>query len=77
VPGSYRPFANDNGVIMARHGLLRAAKALVEKGTVPPGVDPEDQKVRSAAIVLPRDRPYQDAAKEHLRVRVGAVHASV
>jgi phthalate 4,5-dioxygenase len=49
----------------------------VEKGTVPPGVDPEHQKVRSAAVVLPRDKPYKEAAKEHLRVRTGAVHASV
>ena len=36
--------STDNGIIMARHRLLRAAKALIEKGTVPPGVDPEHQK---------------------------------
>src|SRR5262249_36320427 len=66
-----------NGIIMARHRLLRAAQALVEKGTSPPGVDPEHQKVRSAAVVLRRDQPYKDAAKEHLRVRAGKAHASV
>jgi phthalate 4,5-dioxygenase oxygenase subunit len=69
--------STDNGIIMARHRLLRAAKALVEKGTIPPGVDPEHQKVRSAAVVLPRDQPYKDAAKQHLRVRAGTAHASV
>jgi hypothetical protein len=69
--------STDNGIIMARHRLLRAAKALVEKGTVPPGVDPEHQNVRSAAILLPRDQPYKDAAKQHLRVRAGMAHASV
>ena len=28
----------DNGIIMARHHGMRAAKALVEKGETPPGV---------------------------------------
>jgi phthalate 4,5-dioxygenase len=48
----------------------------VEKGAVPPGIDPEHHK-RSAAIVLPRDQPYKDAAAEHLRVRAGSAHVSV
>jgi hypothetical protein len=69
--------STDNGIIMARHRLIRAAKALAQKGTVPPGVDPEHQKVRSAAVLLPRDKPYRDAAKEDLRVRAGVAHASV
>ena len=49
--------STDNGIIMARHRLMRAAKALSEKGNVPPGVDPAHQRVRSAAVVLPPDRP--------------------
>src|SRR6476661_8115117 len=59
VPGSYRPLANkenlvstDNGIIMARHRMLRAAKAHADKGTIPPGVDPAHQRVRSVSIVL-------------------------
>ena len=36
--------STDNGIIMARHRLMRAAKALVEKGVTPPGVDPEHQQ---------------------------------
>ena len=49
--------STDNGIIMARHRLLRAVKALVGQGdTIPPGVDPAHQRVRSAAIVLPPGR---------------------
>jgi phenylpropionate dioxygenase-like ring-hydroxylating dioxygenase large terminal subunit len=37
----------DNGIIMARHRLMRAAKALAEKDVMPPGRTPEHQSVRS------------------------------
>jgi hypothetical protein len=67
----------DNGIIMARHRLMRAAKALVEKGETPPGVDPAHQRVRAAAIVLPADAVYKDAAKEALKARPGMEHARV
>ena len=56
----------DNGIIMARMRLMRAAKALAEKGTVPPGVDLAHQRVRSAAMVLPRDQHYKDVALDAL-----------
>jgi hypothetical protein len=69
--------STDNGIIMARHRLLRAAKALVEKGTIPPGVDPEHHKVRSASVVLPPDQAFKDAAKEALTSRPGVAHATV
>jgi phthalate 4,5-dioxygenase len=69
--------STDNGIIMARHRLMKAARALAEKGVTPPGVDPEHQRVRSAAIVLPPDQPYKDAAKEALRVRPGQAQVSV
>jgi len=62
---------------MARHRLMRAAKALVEKGVIPPGVDPVHQRVRSASVILPPDQPFKDAAREHLKVRPDAAHASV
>ena len=54
--------STDNGIIMARHRLMRAAKALAEKGTMPPGVDLAHQRVRSAALMLPPDQPFKDAA---------------
>jgi hypothetical protein len=67
----------DNGIIMARHRLMRAAKALVEKGETPPGVAPEHQRVRAAAIVLPADAIYKDAAKDALKVQSGRQLARV
>jgi GNAT superfamily N-acetyltransferase len=33
----------DKGIVMARRRLMRAAKALMEQGTAPPGVDPAHQ----------------------------------
>jgi phthalate 4,5-dioxygenase len=69
--------STDNGIIMARHRLLRATKALMDKGVTPPGVAPEHQRVRSAAVILPPDKPYKDAAKEALMVQPGVAHASV
>lgn len=69
--------STDNGIIMARHRLLKAAKALAEKGVVPPGLDQQSQHVRSVAIVLPRDQPFKDAAIEALRSEPGKAHSSV
>jgi phthalate 4,5-dioxygenase oxygenase subunit len=69
--------STDNGIIMARHRLLRAVKALNDKGEVPPGVDPAHQKVRSAAVVLPRDKAFKDAARDALVARPGVAPASV
>ncbi|MGN6571959.1 MAG: aromatic ring-hydroxylating dioxygenase subunit alpha, partial [Pseudolabrys sp.] len=69
--------STDNGIIMARHRLLRAVKALMQNETVPPGVDIAHQRVRSAAVVLPPGRPFIEAAKEALTVQEGTAHASV
>jgi phthalate 4,5-dioxygenase oxygenase subunit len=69
--------STDNGIIMARHRLLRALAALTDKGVTPPGVDPAHQKVRSAAIVLPRDVPFSDGAREALVARPAVAPASV
>ena len=69
--------STDNGIIMARHRLLRAAKALIDKGITPPGVDPAHQRVRSAAMVLPPDQPSKEAAKDALIVQPNVAHVSV
>src|SRR5205807_2395218 len=58
--------STDNGIIMARHRLMRAAKALVENGEAPPGVEPAHRRVRSVAIVLPPDQAFKDAAKDEM-----------
>ena len=67
----------DNGIIMARNRLLKAARALADKGTVPPGVDPEHHKVRQAALLLKRDVPYKEGAKEALKAKKGVRQTSV
>ena len=69
--------STDNGVIMARHRLMRAPKAFNEKGVLPPGVDPKHQHVRSASVVLAPDLMFKDAAKDDLVAKPGVAHASV
>ncbi|WP_306395656.1 aromatic ring-hydroxylating dioxygenase subunit alpha [Telluria beijingensis] len=68
--------STDNGIIMARHRLRKAAQALA-KGVQPPGVKPEEQRVRSASLVLPPDVAFKDAAKEALIAREGVPVTSV
>jgi len=69
--------STDNGIIMARHRLLRAVKAFHDKGVTPPGIDPEHQKVRSAAVILPPHQPYKEGAREALIARPRVAPASV
>jgi len=69
--------STDNGIIMARHRLLKAARALAEKDITPPGVDPIHQRVRSVAIVLPPDQAFDEAAKDDLIVRPGIPQTSI
>ncbi len=67
----------DNGIIMARQRLLKAARALQDKGELPPGRDPQHQRVRSAAVLLERGVPFKDAAADALIAEPGKPHASV
>jgi phthalate 4,5-dioxygenase oxygenase subunit len=69
--------STDSGIIMARQRLLRALKAMQDTGTAPPGVDPDHQKVRSAAVILPPDQPFKDGAREALIARPAIAPASV
>jgi len=69
--------STDNGIIMARHRLRKAVTALRDKGVTPPGVDPAHQKVRSAAVVLPREDAFIDKCKDDLSVRPGIKQSSV
>jgi hypothetical protein len=69
--------STDSGIIMARRRLWKAVDALRDQGTQPPGADPEHHKVRSAAVVIPRDEPFADACREALAVRPGLRHASI
>ena len=67
----------DNGIIMARQRLLKAVRALQDKGELPPGRDPQHQRVRSAAVLLERGVPFKDAAADALIAEPGKPHASV
>jgi hypothetical protein len=61
---------------MARARLRRAALA-VSRGQAPDGLEPATHAVRSAAIVLPEDANFYEAAADALAVREGIAHASV
>jgi hypothetical protein len=67
---------SDSGIIMARQRLLRAANALAD-GTPPPGLDPATQRVRSAALLLPKDVPFQEGAAEALLLRPNTAFVSL
>jgi phthalate 4,5-dioxygenase oxygenase subunit len=67
----------DSGIIKARRKLIQAALDLREQGVVPPGVDPQHHRVRSAAIVLPKDQAFLDAAQDALTVQPGVRQATV
>ncbi len=69
--------STDNGIIMARHRLMRADQGTWTRARSRPGVDPVHQRVRSAAVVLPRDQAFKDAAREALMARPGTAPASV
>ncbi len=69
--------STDNGIIMARHKLMKAAQALVKNGTLPAGRDPVHHRVRSASVILPPGVPFKEAAKEALLAREGVAQATV
>jgi hypothetical protein len=68
--------STDNGVIMARIRLRKAALA-AQKGETPDGIDPASHAVRSAAIVLPADASFYEAAGDALKAKDGVAHTSV
>jgi hypothetical protein len=68
--------STDNGVIMARARLRKAAFAVAQGGE-PDGIDPVTHAVRSASIVLPQSANFYEAAREALSAIAGVSHASV
>lgn len=67
----------DKGIMMARRKLFKAIKNLQEQGELPPGVDPEAHKIRSASVLLPRGQKYTEGAADAVRVVEGTPHASI
>ncbi len=68
--------STDNGVIMARIRLRKAALAATQD-TVPDGVDPATHAVRSASLLLPENANFYQAAGEALRAKAGVAQTSV
>jgi phthalate 4,5-dioxygenase oxygenase subunit len=55
---------SDAMVIRTRRRLIKAAKALEENGTLPPGVDdPSVYHYRSGGVILPRSADWRQATK--------------
>lgn len=67
----------DIGITKARAKLRKAAIALREAGTIPPGVDPVHHRVRSASVVLPTDQTFIEAVSDKLKVQPGVRQASI
>ena len=67
----------DKGIMMARRKLFKAIKNLEENDELPPVVDPETHRIRSASILLPRDQHYGDVALDDVRAAPGKPHSSV
>ena len=68
--------STDNAIIMARMRLKKAARAL-EKGTAPPGLDPQAHKVRSASFILPEDGAFKETALEATEMKIGEPFVAV
>ena len=68
--------STDNAIIMARMRLKKAAKAL-EKGSPPPGIEPESQKVRSASFILPEDGAFKETAIDATEMKIGEPFVAV
>jgi phthalate 4,5-dioxygenase len=68
--------STDNGVIMARIRLRKAALT-AQQGGEPDGIDPATHAVRSASIVLPDNVSFYEAAADALRAKEGVAHTSV
>ncbi len=70
--------SSDNGIIMTRHRLMRAARAL-EQGVAPPALDPASHRVRAASLVRPVDQPFKTVAGELLAAGadVGTTHQTI
>jgi phthalate 4,5-dioxygenase len=72
-----RLVASDTGIIKARQKLRKAVEALRDESVTPPGVDPAHHRVRSAAVVLPKEDSFIESSREALAARPGKAHASV
>jgi phthalate 4,5-dioxygenase len=66
----------DAAVIAARRRLLAEARALAaaDGAATPSGLDPRQQRVRSASMILPRDVPWVEATAESRKAAEAHYH---
>jgi phenylpropionate dioxygenase-like ring-hydroxylating dioxygenase large terminal subunit len=67
----------DSGIIKARRKLVAAALALRDEGVTPAGVDPAHHRVRSVAIVLPKDESFVESCAQALTATPGVRQTTV
>ncbi|MGK0298889.1 MAG: phthalate 4,5-dioxygenase oxygenase subunit [Gammaproteobacteria bacterium] len=67
----------DQGIMLARRKIFKAIDEFKKLGKIPPGVDPDTHKVRSASVLLQRDKSFKEAAKKDMRVTFDKPHASI
>lgn len=72
-----RLVSTDAGIIKARQKLRKAAIALRDEDVMPPGVDPAHHRVRSAAIVLPKEDSFIESSREAVAASPGVRQSSV
>jgi phthalate 4,5-dioxygenase oxygenase subunit len=58
----------DVGIIRVRRRLLEAARALREHGTPPPALDAASYRLRPASVLLPKETPWVEGARDRLTV---------
>jgi hypothetical protein len=68
--------STDNGVIMARMRLRKAALA-AQEGKPVDALDPATHAVRSASLVLPEGVKFNDATGSALKATEGVAHTSI
>ena len=66
---------SDAAIILARRRLLAALDDVASDDL--PGLDPQHTNVRSTSILLPRDVPFQEGAREALEVTPGTNFHSI
>jgi phthalate 4,5-dioxygenase len=69
--GRERLGSSDSAIIQVRKRLMTAARALRDRGTPPPGADPEAYLVRSTSVVLPAGASWVEGAMSRIVVRPG------
>jgi phthalate 4,5-dioxygenase oxygenase subunit len=72
-----RLVATDAGIIKARQKLRKAAVALRDEGVEPVGNRPQDQHIRSAAVILPADASFVESIGDAMVAKAGAPHQTI